>query len=68
MKRAGGLLQELATRDPLVRVIDTSATLLGAEGKPDPALLREDGLHMNAEGNAKWVAVIKPVLEEALKK
>jgi len=65
MKKASDMLKELAAADPAISVIDTSSTLLGTDGKPDPALFR-DGLHMTAEGNARWVAIIKPLLEKAL--
>lgn len=65
MKRASDLLKELAASEPGISVIDTASTLLAADGKPDPGLFK-DGLHMTAEGNAKWVAIIKPLLEKAL--
>ena len=65
MKRASDMLKELAAATPGVEVIDTASTLLGPDGEPVPSLFK-DGLHMTAEGNAKWVALIKPVLEKAL--
>jgi lysophospholipase L1-like esterase len=67
MKRASDLLKELAAGDPKVSVIDTAPTLLAADGTPDPSLFKADGLHLNAEGNARWLAVIRPVLEQALR-
>ena len=40
--------------------IDTHDPLLTADGQPQPALERADGLHLNAKGYAVWTAVIKP--------
>ncbi len=34
--------------------------LLSADGQPQPALLREDGLHLNSEGYKVWKSIIKP--------
>jgi lysophospholipase L1-like esterase len=36
--------------------------MLDANGKPRPDLFRKDGLHMNAQGYAIWVSIVKPVL------
>lgn len=65
MKRASDMLKELAAETSGVDVIDTASTLLGADGQPIASLFK-DGLHMTAEGNARWVALIKPILESAL--
>jgi lysophospholipase L1-like esterase len=40
--------------------IDTHDPLLSADGQPQPALERADGLHLNAKGYAVWTSVIKP--------
>ena len=42
--------------------ISTHDALLSPEGKPQPALLREDGLHLNADGYKLWTSVIRPRL------
>ena len=40
--------------------IDTHDPLLSADGQPQPALERADGLHLNAKGYALWTSIIKP--------
>lgn len=40
--------------------INSHAQLLSADGLPQPALLREDGLHLNPEGYKVWTAILKP--------
>ncbi len=40
--------------------INTHAPLLSADGQPQPALLRPDGLHLNAEGYKVYASIIKP--------
>ena len=65
MKKAADMLKELATADSSISVINTSVAILGEDGKPNPTLF-SDGLHMTAEGNARWVAIIKPLLEKKL--
>lgn len=40
--------------------IDTHSQLLGVDGKPQPNLLRADGLHFNTEGYKVFTAIVKP--------
>lgn len=40
--------------------INSHAQVLTADGKPQPKLLREDGLHFNAEGYKLWTSILKP--------
>ena len=40
--------------------IDPHAQLLTADGQPQPALLRADGLHFNTAGYKVWTALVKP--------
>lgn len=40
--------------------INSHAPILTAEGQPQPRLLREDGLHFNAEGYKLWASIVKP--------
>lgn len=39
--------------------LDSHALLLGADGQPQGKLLREDGLHLNAEGYKAWASILK---------
>jgi lysophospholipase L1-like esterase len=40
--------------------INSHAVLLSADGRPQPDLLRADGLHLNTKGYKVWTAIIKP--------
>ncbi|MDQ2688127.1 MAG: GDSL-type esterase/lipase family protein, partial [Armatimonadota bacterium] len=40
--------------------IDTHSRLLTLDGKPQPKLLRADGLHFNADGYKVFTAIVKP--------
>ena len=40
--------------------LGTHDQLLGADGKPQPRLLREDGLHLNVEGYKFYTSIVKP--------
>ena len=44
--------------------VDITATMLAADGRPRPELLREDGLHMRPAGYKIWIDALKPVLAE----
>jgi lysophospholipase L1-like esterase len=60
------MIREHTLSDPLLRFIDLTDDLLGADGKPDRSLYRADRLHPNKKGYAKWTAVIKLQLEAGL--
>jgi lysophospholipase L1-like esterase len=40
--------------------LDSHSKLLSPEGKPRPEILRQDSLHLNAEGYKLWTAILKP--------
>ena len=46
-----------------LRYVDTVPGLLGADGKPDPALFQPDMLHLKPVGYARWAALLKPILQ-----
>lgn len=50
--------------DPLVRVIDTSKALLGADGCPRPEFYRADRLHLSPAGYAALSEELRPLLQE----
>ena len=37
--------------------------MLTNEGKPDPTLFVEDGLHINAKGYEVWTELVRPAIE-----
>ncbi len=53
---------EFTKTAPYLAYLDTYGKMLGADGKPPTELLRADGLHLNAQGYIKWVALLKPDL------
>ena len=55
---------ETNSKTEKLTVIDPHAQLLTADGQPQPRLLREDGLHFNAEGYRVWLSLIKPRILE----
>lgn len=64
-QQANAAVAAWSASDPLITVVDTAKPLLGADGKPDPALYQKDDLHLNAEGYRRWTALIRPVVEKA---
>lgn len=48
------------SKNQKLNFIDSHTPLLTADGQPQPKLLREDGLHFNAEGYKAWTALVKP--------
>ena len=55
--------EELAKRDPKVKVVSVEQEMLNDDGKPRPELFREDGLHMNDKGYAIWNKKLRPYVE-----
>ncbi|MFN8126063.1 MAG: GDSL-type esterase/lipase family protein [Candidatus Nanopelagicales bacterium] len=51
--------RRLARERPEVTFADMWPALLGTSGSPDPALYRDDGLHLDAAGYARWTASLQ---------
>jgi len=60
MREANRLVREYCRTHDDVEYIDVAKPLLGPDGTPDPSLFRDDGLHLNAEGYARWKLVVRP--------
>ena len=62
--RANSLIEKYIrdTNSPTRKLafVASHAALLGPDGQPQAALLRDDHLHLNAEGYKAWKAIIKP--------
>jgi Lysophospholipase L1 and related esterases len=56
------LIEEYVRTDPTLGYVDITKTLLGPDGKPDPALFEADGLHINEEGYRR----IAPPIQERI--
>ncbi len=64
-QEANRRLERMCSRDPRLSFVDLSATLLDASGQPRPELFLEDMLHLRPETYARWVQVVRPVVERA---
>lgn len=62
-REANARVAALVRGDRQWTVLDTFTPLLGADGRPDASLFKDDKLHLNAEGYRRWVRVIRPWLE-----
>jgi lysophospholipase L1-like esterase len=56
-------VRSASSRSLKLSYLDSHARLLNAEGKPQPDLLRADGLHLNARGYQEWTAILRPHIE-----
>ena len=63
IKSANAMVKDYSTKHPNVAFMDIEQQMLGADGKPNPALLVEDGLHMTPAGYKVWTAALKPLLK-----
>jgi lysophospholipase L1-like esterase/predicted TIM-barrel fold metal-dependent hydrolase len=64
-RAANALVEATCVANPLLEYVDLVSPLFGKDGKPDPALLREDGLHLSERGYALWTERLRPVIEAA---
>lgn len=60
MERANAMVAEYAALHEHVEFVDVASCLLGPDGSPDPSVYLGDGLHLNAEGYARWAEVVRP--------
>jgi lysophospholipase L1-like esterase len=58
-EEANRLIAAYVKKDPSLGYVDVSKTLLGPDGKPDPALFEADGLHINEEGYRRFAVPIQ---------
>lgn len=63
-QQANRLLKAICAADPRLVYIDVATPMLGADGRPRPAIFAGDGLHLNPAGYALWTAAVRPVLIE----
>ncbi len=64
MTRANEAIQQLCAEDDNLHYLDTVTPMLGEDGKPMPALFKEDGLHLNPAGYRAWTRVVSSWLAE----
>jgi len=63
IKSANAMVKEYCAKHPNLAFMDIEQQMLGADGKPNPALLVEDGLHMTTAGYKIWTAALKPLVK-----
>ena len=44
--------------------VDATHIMLSSDGKPRPELFKNDGIHLNRDGQLLWGTLIKQALEE----
>lgn len=62
-KTVNAAVAEMLKADKNAVYVDYCAKMLGPDGKPNPALLEKDGLHMNEQGYAIWSDLLRPLLK-----
>lgn len=65
MQRANLVVEAYCDSTEGVEFVDLGSCLLGADGRPDPALFEADGLHLNAAGYRLWTERLRPRVMEA---
>jgi lysophospholipase L1-like esterase len=66
MHKANNLIRDYCQTDNRLFFADLGTPLLGADGKPDNGLFRDDQLHLNPKGYAVWNKTLAPILKQAL--
>jgi lysophospholipase L1-like esterase len=64
IKKANGLIEEMCKMDKRLEFVDVFTPMLDKEGKPNPELLKKDGLHPNEKAYALWAEKVRPLLGE----
>tara|TARA_Y100000746_G_scaffold145626_1_gene124588 strand:- start:176 stop:940 length:765 start_codon:yes stop_codon:yes gene_type:complete len=62
-KTLNELIANLATEEDLLTYVNVWDPMLTSEGKADPTLFVEDGLHINAKGYEIWTKLVRPTIE-----
>lgn len=66
VQQANAAVKTYCAADPGLTFLDIATPLLGADGKPRSELYDPDQLHLNKDGYALLVQLMKPVLEAAM--
>lgn len=61
------LMEEFAGLTPYLTYVDVCTPLLDEKGNVRNELFQNDNLHLNKDGYARWVKVLKPILLEQCK-
>jgi lysophospholipase L1-like esterase len=60
---ANAKVKDYTTKHPNLVFVDIEKQMLGPDGKPNPELLVEDGLHMTPAGYKIWNEKLRPLLK-----
>ena len=63
IRLVNGWVKDYCTGNPRFFYLDIDAPMLGGDGRPNPSLFKEDGLHMNDDGYKIWSDMLRPMLE-----
>lgn len=63
IRQANALVRDYASTQKDVSYLDVFTPMLSADGRPQPDLFGDDGLHMNRKGYQLWIGIIKPWLD-----
>jgi lysophospholipase L1-like esterase len=66
VKKANDLVRDFCRGDDRLVYADLNASLLTADGTPDPSLFLKDQLHLNPQGYALWTKALAPILQKVL--
>ena len=58
------LIKEFVNKNPKIKYMDASISMLEKNGEVKKDIFVEDGLHMNAKGYEGWTNQLKPILEK----
>ncbi|MEO6184467.1 MAG: SGNH/GDSL hydrolase family protein [Verrucomicrobiota bacterium] len=64
VKAANKLIEDFCKKKSKLKFINVFPEMLGADGKPKPDIFVADKLHMNANGYALWVPIVRPYLKK----
>lgn len=65
LKALNAGLRSLAASDARVELVDLYAATIDADGQPDIRWFKDDRLHLNPAGYARWKEALTPVLKSA---
>ena len=67
IREANALVRTYAATQTGVAYLDVFTPMLGKDGQPQSRWFIADGLHMNRQGYALWIGVVKPWLDATLR-
>ena len=67
IREANALVRQYAASEHGVTYLDIFTPMLGADGQPQARWFVGDGLHMNREGYALWISIVRPWLDRVAK-